>query len=128
MLNEVIPAALNDQRLDRIVALIADVSRASAASLIQAGGVVVDGVCAVTGKTKIAEGQSISIDLRVVLEHCHHHCRGSNHDCHVGDVKNWPPLKINEVNNSPTHPPRPSKQAIQNVYKFYIKDNKSLIP
>ncbi len=66
MLNEIIPAALNDQRLDRIVALIADVSRASAASLIQAGGVVVDGVKAETGKTKIAEGQSISIDTALL--------------------------------------------------------------
>ncbi len=66
MLNEIIPAALNDQRLDRIVALVADVSRASAASLIQAGGVVVDGVIAVTGKTKIAEGQSISIDTALL--------------------------------------------------------------
>jgi len=66
VLNEIIPAALNDQRLDRIVALVADVSRASAASLIQAGGVVVDGVCAVTGKTKIAEGQSISVDTALL--------------------------------------------------------------
>jgi 23S rRNA pseudouridine1911/1915/1917 synthase len=66
VLNEIIPAALNDQRLDRIVALIADVSRASAASLIQAGGVVVDGVKAETGKTKIAEGQSISIDTALL--------------------------------------------------------------
>jgi len=66
VLNEIIPAALNDQRLDRIVALVADVSRASAASLIQAGGVVVDGVIAVTGKTKIAEGQSISIDTALL--------------------------------------------------------------
>ena len=66
MLNEIIPAALNDQRLDRIVALIADVSRASAALLIQAGGVVVDGVCAKTGKTKIAEGQTIAIDTALL--------------------------------------------------------------
>lgn len=66
MLNEIIPAALNDQRLDRIVALIADVSRASAASLIVAGGVVVDGVRAETGKTKIAEGQSIVIDTALL--------------------------------------------------------------
>ena len=66
MLNEIIPAALNDQRLDRIVALVADVSRASAASLIQAGGVVVDGVKAETGKTKIAEGQSISVDTALL--------------------------------------------------------------
>jgi 23S rRNA pseudouridine1911/1915/1917 synthase len=66
VLNEIIPAALNEQRLDRIVALIADVSRASAASLIQAGGVVVDGVCAETGKTKIAEGQTIAIDTALL--------------------------------------------------------------
>jgi len=66
VLNEIIPAALNDQRLDRIVALIADVSRASAASLIQAGAVVVDGVKAETGKTKIADGQSISIDTALL--------------------------------------------------------------
>jgi len=66
VLNEIIPAALNEQRLDRIVALIADVSRASAASLIQAGGVVVDGVCAETGKTKITEGQSITIDTALL--------------------------------------------------------------
>ncbi len=66
MLNEIIPAALNDQRLDRIVALIADVSRASAASLIKAGGVVVDGVCAEAGKTKITEGQTIQIDTALL--------------------------------------------------------------
>ena len=66
MLNEILPAALNEQRLDRIVALIADVSRASAASLIVAGGVVVDGVQAETGKTKITEGQSISIDTALL--------------------------------------------------------------
>lgn len=66
MLNEIIPAALNDQRLDRIVALIADVSRASAASLIKAGGVVVDGVCAEAGKVKISEGQSIEIDTSLL--------------------------------------------------------------
>ncbi len=66
MLNEIIPAALDDQRLDRIVALIADVSRASAASLIKAGGVVVDGVCAQAGKVKISEGQTIQIDTALL--------------------------------------------------------------
>lgn len=66
MLNEIIPAALNDQRLDRIVALIADVSRGSAASLIKAGGVVVDGVCAAAGKVKISEGQTIQIDTALL--------------------------------------------------------------
>jgi len=66
VLNEIIPAALNDQRLDRIVALIADVSRASAASLIKAGGVIVDGVCAEAGKVKISEGSTIEIDTALL--------------------------------------------------------------
>lgn len=62
MLNETIPAALNDQRLDRVVSLIADVSRASAAVLIKSGGVVVNGVIALAGKVKVEEGQTIDID------------------------------------------------------------------
>ena len=43
MLNELIPAALHEQRLDRVVSLISDISRASTATLISVGGVVVDG-------------------------------------------------------------------------------------
>ena len=38
MIDEVVPAALDGERLDRIVALIADVSRSDATALIAAGG------------------------------------------------------------------------------------------
>ena len=41
---ETIPAALDGERLDRIVALIADISRSEARQLIEAGGATVDGV------------------------------------------------------------------------------------
>ena len=57
MIAEVVPAALDGQRLDRIVALIADVSRADAAALLAAGGASVDGVVARSGKVRLTEGQ-----------------------------------------------------------------------
>ena len=53
MLIESIPAALADQRLDRVVSLIADISRAATATLIEIGGVTVDGVVATAGKVKM---------------------------------------------------------------------------
>jgi 23S rRNA pseudouridine1911/1915/1917 synthase len=42
MIVERIPAALAGERLDRVVALIADVSRSVAVTVIEAGGVRVD--------------------------------------------------------------------------------------
>ena len=53
MLIETIPAALHEQRLDRVVALIADISRASTATLIELGGVTLAGVAGVAGKVKV---------------------------------------------------------------------------
>lgn len=66
MMNETIPSALHDQRIDRVVALIADVSRAATASLIAAGGVILDGVVVTAGKIKVREGQSISVDTALL--------------------------------------------------------------
>ena len=43
---ETIPAALDGERLDRVVALLADVSRAAASALIAAGAVTIDGAVA----------------------------------------------------------------------------------
>ena len=40
---ETLPSALGGERLDRIVSLIADISRADASKLIADGGAVVDG-------------------------------------------------------------------------------------
>jgi 23S rRNA pseudouridine1911/1915/1917 synthase len=60
---ETIPAALNGERLDRIVSLIADISRADASQLIENGGAVVDGQPAPSGKVRLKEGQVIEVDL-----------------------------------------------------------------
>ena len=59
---EEVPAALDGQRLDRIVALVGDVSRADAARTIDAGGVTVDDEPATSGKVRLAEGQRVSVD------------------------------------------------------------------
>jgi len=62
LLVEEVPAALAGQRLDRIVALIGDLSRADAARTIAAGGVTVDGAPAPSGKVRLVEGQRVSVD------------------------------------------------------------------
>ena len=62
MIVEAVPAALAGERLDRIVALIGDLSRAEAAATIAAGGVRVDGSAARTGKVRLAEGQIVEVD------------------------------------------------------------------
>ena len=66
MLIELIPAALHEQRLDRVVSLISDISRASTATLISVGGVQVDGVIATAGKVKVREGQQVVIDTSLL--------------------------------------------------------------
>jgi len=62
IVDEAVPAALDGQRLDRIVAFIGDLSRSDAAATIAAGGVEVDGVPASSGKVRLAEGQVVRID------------------------------------------------------------------
>lgn len=66
MLIETIPAALHEQRLDRVVALIADISRATTSTLIELGGVSLDGVVGVAGKVKVREGQEVTIDTSMI--------------------------------------------------------------
>ena len=62
MIAESVPSALAGERLDRIVALIGDLSRAQAAATIDAGGVRVDGETAASGKVRLVEGQMIEVD------------------------------------------------------------------
>jgi 23S rRNA pseudouridine1911/1915/1917 synthase len=62
MIHEEIPPALAGERLDRIVALVTDVSRADAAALVAAGGVEVDGVVSTSGKQRLQLGQRIDVD------------------------------------------------------------------
>jgi 23S rRNA pseudouridine1911/1915/1917 synthase len=61
-LSETVPASLHGQRLDRVVALIADISRAATLALLEGGGVRVDGADMRAGKVKVREGQLIEID------------------------------------------------------------------
>lgn len=62
MINEEVPAALAGQRLDRIVAIMGDISRADASKTIEAHGVTVDGEAAPSGKVRLDEGQSVTVD------------------------------------------------------------------
>ncbi len=62
MITETVPAALAGERLDRIVALIGDLSRADAATMIGNGGVRVDGQPASAGKVRLQAGQLVEID------------------------------------------------------------------
>ncbi|MGA9279652.1 RluA family pseudouridine synthase [Ilumatobacter sp.] len=62
MITEEVPAALDGQRLDRIVALIGDLSRSDAARTIAADGVTVDGEPATSGKVRLIAGQMVSVD------------------------------------------------------------------
>jgi 23S rRNA pseudouridine1911/1915/1917 synthase len=62
VISETVPAALAGERLDRVVALLADISRAAAAAVIAAGGVSVDGAAAGSGKVRLAEGAVVAVD------------------------------------------------------------------
>jgi 23S rRNA pseudouridine1911/1915/1917 synthase len=68
MIHEEIPHALAGERLDRIVALIAECSRSEAAGLIAAGGVTVDGEPPTTGKLRLKEGQVVGVEPALLPE------------------------------------------------------------
>jgi 23S rRNA pseudouridine1911/1915/1917 synthase len=63
MIEEEIPAALAGERLDRVVALIGDLTRADSAVLVSNGGATVDGVVQTSGKVRLAVGQVVTIDM-----------------------------------------------------------------
>jgi 23S rRNA pseudouridine1911/1915/1917 synthase len=60
---EEIPASLDGVRIDRVVSLIADISRSAASALISAGGVTVNGEVVAAGKEKMTKGQTITVDI-----------------------------------------------------------------
>lgn len=62
IVEESIPAALDKERLDRVVALLLDVSRADAALLIEAGGALVDNERGIPGKFRLRTGQVVVVD------------------------------------------------------------------
>ncbi|MFM7763723.1 MAG: RluA family pseudouridine synthase [Acidimicrobiaceae bacterium] len=66
VIDEFVPAALAGQRVDRIVSLVADIPRAAAASLIEAGAVILDGIAVKAGKLKATEGQHLKVELALL--------------------------------------------------------------
>jgi len=66
--SEIIPASLAEMRIDRVVSLIADVSRSAAATLIESGAVTLDGAVVEAGKEKVSTGQHITVDISKVAE------------------------------------------------------------
>lgn len=66
VIEEVLPSALAGERLDRIISLIADVSRSAASALVTAGGARVDGEVETSGKLRLREGQTVSVDTSKV--------------------------------------------------------------
>ena len=55
-MREVVPRALDGQRLDRVVALVTGASRSEAASLVDDGAVEVTGSVVTTRSHRVAEG------------------------------------------------------------------------
>ncbi len=62
---EPIGAALDGMRLDRAVALLADVSRSTAARLVTEGDVQVNGVVVTAGSRRVAQGECLLITATV---------------------------------------------------------------
>ena len=62
MIREEIPAALANERLDRIVSLLTDISRSDAATLVSDGGAMIEGVVSLSGKIRVGLGQIVEVD------------------------------------------------------------------
>ena len=61
MIRATVPAALDGQRLDRVVAMVAEVSRRDAADLVRSGAVRVGGVPVDEVAHRVAEGDEVTI-------------------------------------------------------------------
>ena len=61
---EEIPAALEGERVDRVVSLVAGCSRSEAATLIARGAVRIDGKVVAAGRQRVTAGELLDVDLR----------------------------------------------------------------
>src|SRR4051794_35994766 len=59
--SEEVPAALDGQRIDRVVAMLSGMSRTEAAELVRSGGVALDGQVATRGADRLTAGTVITI-------------------------------------------------------------------
>lgn len=60
-MNELIPDALDGERIDRVVAMVADVSRSRAATLVADGQVLLDDRVVGSRSTRVSGGQTLAI-------------------------------------------------------------------
>jgi 23S rRNA pseudouridine1911/1915/1917 synthase len=60
---EVVPPALHGERLDRVLALLADRSRSEVSALLATGAVRVDAEVVTAGKTRVSTDQVLEVDL-----------------------------------------------------------------
>ncbi len=61
--HEVVPAALDGQRLDRVVAFVTGCSRSEAAALVDAGSVAVAGRAVTSRSHRVADGDVVDVDV-----------------------------------------------------------------
>lgn len=66
-MREVIPRALDGERLDRVVALVSGRSRSEAAGLVEGGAVAVDGRTVTRRSHRVTEGDVVDVDLPPVV-------------------------------------------------------------
>ncbi len=59
----VVPIALDDERIDRVVAMLTEASRTRAAEMVRSGRVRLDGVVALRGADRLAAGVEIAIEV-----------------------------------------------------------------
>ncbi len=58
-----LPEALDGERLDRVVAMLCDLPRTTAAGLVDAGGVTIDEAVQTRRSTRVTTGQVVSLDV-----------------------------------------------------------------
>jgi 23S rRNA pseudouridine1911/1915/1917 synthase len=61
--NEIVPAALAGERVDRVVAMLTDLTRAEVTALIADGGVRIAGRTVARGSRKVREGERLDVDV-----------------------------------------------------------------
>jgi 23S rRNA pseudouridine1911/1915/1917 synthase len=67
--NERVPAALAGERVDRVVALLTDLSRGAVAELVRAGAVRLGGRTVTTRATRVEEGDELEVDVPAGVAH-----------------------------------------------------------
>jgi 23S rRNA pseudouridine1911/1915/1917 synthase len=67
MIDETVPAVLAGERLDRLVAMAGELSRAEAAELIATGQVQVDGRVETTRSRRLVEGERVEADIEPLV-------------------------------------------------------------